>query len=242
MTDQLSDEQRSLQEEAMRWARTNKKAFAAQFTNPDVFPGELNPVALFMAGSPGAGKTEAAKALVAELGDFLRIDPDEFRAKIPGYDGATSYLVQGAVSVLVGAVLDCAFKQKQSFLLDGTLSSYEVADKNVQRCVDKGRAVQVIYVYQEPHLAWEFVKARELLEGRRIPPDRFVHQFFESRNVVERLKVKYSKDIKIDVVLKNIDGTSGKYLANVQDLKSVVPITHTAAHVLKLVTQEVNGV
>jgi hypothetical protein len=101
-------------------------------------------------------KTQASKALLSELGDFLRIDPDEFRNTVPGYDGTNSWLIRSAVSYLVQAVLDRAFKQKQSFLLDGTLSSYTVAERNIQRCIDKGRDVQIIYVYQDPKLAWDF--------------------------------------------------------------------------------------
>jgi UDP-N-acetylglucosamine kinase len=229
-------EEAVLVEEATRWAKANRKVFAANFTSTDKFPGERVPVALFMAGSPGAGKTEASRALVRELGGGLRIDPDEFRQSIPGYTGANSWVVHRAVSYLVEAVLDRAFRQSQSFLLDGTLSSYDVADKNVSRCLNKNRDVQIIYVYQEPLLAWHFVQAREVHEGRNIPADQFVHQFFASRECVEKLKVRYNKAIKIDVLLKNTDGTPGKYYANVRDLVSVVPLKYTEEQVKRLVT------
>ena len=222
-------------EAAVRWAKANRKAFARTVTAAEMFPGEKNPVAVFMAGSPGAGKTEASKALVSELGSFLRIDPDEYRQAIPGYDGSNAWLMHRAVSYLVAAVLDRAFDLKQSFLLDGTLSSYDVAEKNVQRCLDKGWQVQMVYVYQEPSLAWQFVQARELVEGRNIPAERFVHQFFESRAVVDRLKMKFSKGIEVDVLLKNIDGSSGRYLDNVSSLKSTVPIHYTPDQVTKMV-------
>lgn len=237
MVESAADE--LISEEAVRWAKANRKAFAKTITSAEMFPGEKHPVAMFMADSPGAGKTEASKALVSELGSFLRIDPDEFRRAIPGYDGSNARLMHRAVSYLVAAVLDRAFELKQSFLLDGTFSSYEVAEKNVQRCLDKGRQVQVVYVYQEPHLAWQFVQARELVEGRSIPAERFVHQFFESRAVVDRLKVKFPKEIKVDVLLKNIDGSSGRYLANVPSLKATVPIHYTPDQVTKMVAQPV---
>lgn len=234
--DTLTSTELAIRQEATRWAKGRRKEFARDFTDIERFPGEQHPVAVFMAGSPGAGKTEASKALVAVLGGFLRIDPDEFRHDIPGYEGSNSWLVQPAVSYLVEAVLDRAFKQKQSFLLDGTLSSLVVAQKNIQRCLDKDRAVQILYVYQEPHLAWEFVKARESLEGRRIPADRFVHQFFESRNVVEQLKETFLDAIKIDVLLKNTDGSPRKYHANVRDLKTVVPLRYSRAQVAAIAT------
>jgi hypothetical protein len=66
-------------------------------------------------------------------------------------------------------------KQRQSFLLDGTLASYEVAQGNIERALGKGRLVQILYVYQEPLLAWTFVQAREACEGRRILRKDFIN-------------------------------------------------------------------
>lgn len=235
MAPQLTPEEATVRDTALQWAKSNRAAFSAAFTDKQRFPGEKEPVSLFMAGSPGAGKTEVSKALAQELGTFLRIDPDDFRASIPGYNGQNSWLVQDAVSILVERVLDRAFQQKQSFLLDGTLSSLGVAEKNIGRCVDKGRTVQIIYVYQEPQMAWEFVKAREIQEARRIPPERFVHQFFASRDVVNALKVKFGSAIKIDVILKNIDGSNRRFHANVDDLNHVAPLQYSKEEVEKIV-------
>lgn len=232
---QLTTDEQEIRDRAVEWAKANRTDFANRFTDVSKYPGEKMPVALFMAGSPGAGKTEAAKALASEVGSFLRIDPDDFRVHIPGYTGENSWLVQDAVSALVERVLDKAFQQKQSFLLDGTLSSLPVAERNVARCVNKGRPVQIIYVYQDPGLAWQFVKAREQQEGRRIPPERFVQQFFASRDVVNALKVKFGQSIKIDVILKDIDGTNRRYHANVSDLNHVAPLQYSKEEVEKII-------
>ena len=101
-----------------------------------------------MAGSPGAGKTEASKALIADLqpegSEILRIDPDDLREEFEDYTGANSYLFQRAVSILVEKLHDFALKQKQSFLLDGTLSNHEIAEKNIGRSLDKKRFVQIL--------------------------------------------------------------------------------------------------
>lgn len=222
----------------MAWARANKKSFAKTQADPVKYPGEEQPVSVFMAGSPGAGKTEISKALAGELGaGFLRIDPDEYRSAIPGYNGANSWLFQGAVSVLVGKVLDTAFDQRQSFLLDGTLSDLEKAVQNVERSLRKGRVVQVVYVYQEPDQAWRFVQAREKAEGRRIPADRFIKQFFGAHDVVSQLKVKFGSDIGVDVIFKDIDGGNRKYLANLSDLKRDAPIKYSVADVEAMVKE-----
>jgi AAA+ superfamily predicted ATPase len=60
MTTLTLDEQK-LQEEALNFARKNKKAIARRLTDPAIFVPESNPVSVFMAGSPGAGKTESSK-------------------------------------------------------------------------------------------------------------------------------------------------------------------------------------
>jgi predicted ABC-type ATPase len=224
----MTDDEAAIKARAIDFARANKKPIARRLTDATQFPGEDHPVSVFMAGSPGAGKTEAAKELLAELGDggskVLRIDPDELRCEFAEYTGANSWLFQGGVSILVEKILDFAIDQKQSFLLDGTLSSYEVAERNVERSLKKGRDVQVLYVYQEPQFAWEFVQARESREGRNIKPEHFVHQYFESRRVVESLKKKFGQQISVDLLYKSI-GASGKrtYEGNVDQIASHLP-------------------
>ena len=86
-----------------------------------------------MSGSPGAGKTESSKELVASISSdkeaVLRLDPDDLREEFEEYDGSNSYLFQSAVVILVERALDFIFRNGQSFLLDGTLASYSVAEK-----------------------------------------------------------------------------------------------------------------
>ena len=71
------DEQR-MQDEAISFARSHKKAIARRRTDRAIYPSEQDPVSVFMAGSPGAGKTEASIALVNLFADtaILRIDPE----------------------------------------------------------------------------------------------------------------------------------------------------------------------
>ena len=185
-----------------------------------------------MAGSPGAGKTEASIELIAKLGTpVVRIDPDELRNECPGYMGANAYLFQPAVSVLVEKIQDMALEQNQSFVLDGTLSNYDRARKNIERSLGRQRTVQLLYVYQEPRLAWEFVQARETAEGRRIPTEQFIEQYFAAREVVNRLKAELGKDIKLDLLLKNNDNSNRMYQAGVDRIDNHIPEKYSRADV-----------
>lgn len=218
----MSDD--DIRERAIQFAKDNKKNIARRLTSLELYPRETDPVSIFMAGSPGAGKTETSLALIETVGGpILRIDPDELRSEFPEYDGHNAHLFQGAVSILVDRILDEAFSNKQSFLLDGTLTNAVKAEHNIARSLRKGRAVQILFVYQDPCQAWQFVCARETVEGRHIDLDTFVRQYFEARRVVNALKAQFGADIKVDLLLKNNDGSNRSYQANVDNIDHYAP-------------------
>jgi predicted ABC-type ATPase len=211
----MTDDQ--IRAEALAYATLHKKRLAASIADTSIYPSEDEPVSIFMAGSPGAGKTEASLALIKEVGGaVLRIDPDELRPLLPNYTGANSWLFQPAVTVIVERTLDHAFRNRQSFLLDGTLTNPRKAHENISRSLKRNRAVQILYVYQDPCRAWEFVKAREVSEGRRIEKEVFIKQYFEARSVVNWLKAEFKDHIKVDLILQNDDNSRRAYAANVE--------------------------
>ena len=235
---ELFESEKLIQSEALDFARTNKKDIAKRLTNKARFLPEDEPVSVFMAGSPGAGKTEASIELLSIVEDngveILRIDPDELRHEFPTYTGDNSWLFQGAVSILVERIHDLALKQRQSFLLDGTLSHYDKAEQNITRSLRKRRVVQILYVYQDPELAWEFVKSREAVEGRHIKRETFIDQYFAARNVVNRLKTTFGSDISVDLLLKNTDNSHKLYKAGIDKIDNHVPEKYTPADLAKM--------
>lgn len=62
----------------------------------------------------------------------------------------------------------------------------------------------IIFVYQSPQNAWEFVQAREKVEGHRVPPDVFIKQFIDSQLVVNKLKEEFQKQIRVEVLVKDL--------------------------------------
>jgi predicted ABC-type ATPase len=220
-----------LKREAEEYARKNKKQIARELTDTRKFPPDAAPVAVFMAGSPGAGKTEASQRLIERFSPngngVLRIDSDELRALIPGYDGTNSSLFQSATSILADKMQDLAIDQRQSYVFDGTLSNVERARSNISRCLGRGYSVHIIYVYQDPLQAWKFVKAREVRDGRVVPRDAFIDQYFKARQSVNQLKKEFGKQIELHLIVKNIDGTDFKYEDNIGQIDSYVPELYT---------------
>jgi predicted ABC-type ATPase len=233
---EMTGEEQAIWDDAIRFARSNKKAIGKRLTDQSKYPPEKEPVSVFMAGSPGAGKTEASLALLNLFSDtpILRIDPDELRSEFEAYRGGNAWLFQGAISILVGKLIDLALERKQSFLLDGTFSNIEIARKNVRRCLGKGRFVQILYVYQDPGLAWSFVKAREEAEGRRIRPEHFVEQYFAARDVVNTLKLEFGKDLHVDLLVKHIDNTGRLYKAGVDKIDYHIPEKHSTYELMTM--------
>lgn len=239
----MNTEKQELEQAAIAFARANKKRLARQITDRRRYLSEINPVAVFMAGSPGAGKTEFSKQyldlLQEETGlEILRIDPDEYRALIPGYTGSNSWLVQGAAIIVTEKVLDLALEHKQSFLLDGTFADWPKSRSNIARCLGRGRDVEILYVYQPPEQAWRFVQAREEQEGRMVPFERFVETFFGAHEAVKAALQEFSDNIRVQILIKPIDNERHMLHFDVKDVDRVLKINMTREDIYARCQQE----
>ena len=208
-------ENEEISERATRYANENYKAIVEQET--EKFDPEENPVSGFMAGSPGAGKTEISIRLLRNTNNILRIDTDELRNHFReyGYRGDNSHLFQKAATKLVHEIHNQALKENLSFLLDSTFSSETMARQNIERSLKRKRDVFILFVYQSPLKAWDFVQQREQVEGRRIRLEDFAKKFCTSREVVDKMKEEFQKKITVTLICKNIDGTDKFYRKNV---------------------------
>ena len=204
----MADEEIRVQ--AIEFAKRNKIRIAKELTDPAKYAPNALPVSVFMAGSPGAGKTEFSKTLVGTLEKdhkrrTVRIDGDDLRTFFPGYTGSNAHLFQGAVSLVVEKMHDLVLHNKQNFVLDGTFANFEKAADNIQRSLRKERATFLFYVYQKPEVAWRFTQAREIAEGRNIPKDAFIDQFLGAREAVNKILIEFGGRIDVFLVKKNFE-------------------------------------
>ncbi len=180
---------------AIKFAKKHKKAIAKELTNINDYQTSKHPVSIFMAGSPGAGKTEFSHRLSESLENqkirAFRLDADELREYFSDYNGKNSHLFQGAVSIIADRILDELIYNQQHFILDGTLSHFSIAERNIKRSIKHKRLIDIAYIYQDPRVAWQFTQAREQLEGRKILKKNFIEQFFEARKTVNNY-IKYT--------------------------------------------------
>lgn len=195
------------------------------------YSGLKGAAAVFMAGSPGAGKTEIAKLIMENFSPPpVRIDADDFRNSFEGYNGTNSHIFQQAATDMVQKMLDRVLHSAKSgtpvpFILDGTFTYARVRD-NLKRAIDRGYAVEVYYVYQKPALAWEFTKAREKKDGRIVPLDVFIKTFIQARVNVLEMKRLFGDSINVTVIFKDNDAAGASkvhaYLS-IDELEKVLP-------------------
>lgn len=200
--------QKEIRSTAIAFAKKHKNAIAKELTDTSIYHPSKTPVSIFMAGSPGAGKTEFSQRLTESLETqkikAFRLDADELREYFPHYNGENSHLFQGAVSLLVDRILDELYKNRQHFILDGTFSHQEIAEKNIKRSLKHKRTIGIAYMYLDPKVAWAFTQAREKIEGRRILKKDFIHQFFESQNCINSIHEKYPEKVLINLIEKDL--------------------------------------
>ena len=222
-----------ISDDAKKYIKEHKKELCEKFANLEDYPSVENPSAYFMAGSPGVGKTEFSKSFIKELTEkeperrIVRIDADEVRDFIPFYDKTNAYRVQGAAALGVEKLLDCVLGYKQDFVLDATFADYEKARTNILRCINRKRKVGIVYLYQDPIVAWEFTQKREALEGRKIPLEMFIKAFFEAYENVNKIKKEFGNQVELWLIVKNLEQGIEKTYFNIDNIDSYIKIDYT---------------
>lgn len=189
---------------AMAYLRAHRRELLEHFAGDAVCPPVDEPFSIFMAGSPGAGKTEYSKTWIRKTNaSVVRIDTDEVREWFPMYTGSNSSEVQHAAALGVQRLFDYVLDKRKNVLIDSTFTPYETVEENVERSLRRGRYVEVHYIFQDPVVAWEFTKKRQVVEGRFVPKEMFVRALFESRENVQRIQAKFGTDVKVTFVVKD---------------------------------------
>jgi len=216
-----------LKTESIKFIKQNKHLLIERFIINSGYQPVDKPLTIFMAGSPGAGKTEFSKRFIVNReNSCVRIDADDIREIIPGYTGNNSDEVQSAASIGMEKLYDYILKYKYEAVIDGTLASYDVAKRNIERALKRDRVVYIFYVYQDPLSAWFFTKAREKTEGRVITKEVFVEDFFKAYENVNKLKEEFKDNIEVYVIEKNYDHDLVKFERNIATLDGVVKIPY----------------
>lgn len=224
--------------EAAEFVKKSRKLLIEKFANSNEYTSVSNPFTIFMAGSPGAGKTEfsiafrEAHILLDPKSKPVRIDADEIRWIIPQFTGGNSQQIQFAASIGVEKLFDYVQEHNYNAIIDGTFSSGSSL-RNVERALKRSRKVGIFYLYQDPVVAWEFTKKREKIEGRNIPRHAFVKSFISARENVDLAKDRFGSRIELHLVVKNYENRVQKTYFNIDKLENYLKKTYTTEQLEK---------
>lgn len=226
---------------AVKYVKENKNEIISRFASLKEFPSEKFPFTILMAGSPGAGKTEFSLTLIKELyqknpdSKIVRVDADEIKESIPFYNGKNSYTVQGAAIIAMEKIIDHAYHNNQSALIDGTFAHYDSSVKNIERSVKYGRPVKIWYLYLDPRIAWDYTRKREVLEGRPIKKEDFINAFFLAKENVNKAKRQFGKTVDLNLVIKDFSNSqNNKLQLNVENIDNYITIGYNAEQLNKI--------
>lgn len=229
---ELTEEEKIICDEACDFIKSNKDNLINEFIIKKK-PLKLGFITIFMAGSPGAGKTEFSLRYIPRILDkkdnklikyllkrdidiqsvetlIVRIDVDEIRSFLPHYNKTdtekclkgNSHVIQKAANKGLDILRDYCLSNDISFLHDGTFGNYDTMRRIVKESISHGRQVQIYYLYIDPLSAWNFTKARECLEGRNIIKEKFIEQYFKSRENVDKIKAEFGDNVIVHCILK----------------------------------------
>ena len=203
----------------LEYAKVNKEQFILPLLEGKR-PAESK-TAIFMAGSPGAGKTEVATGLAAAYDNYVMIDADNFRSQFPDYNGKNSSDFQKAASWLVEEALKTVLENGYSFILDATFALIS-ANNNIRRSLKNNFKVKIYYIYQEPFVAWKFTQIREEKEGRHVPKITFINAFFQSRKNIIKAKATFP-EIELNLIIKDYQNGVSEILPLTENVELILP-------------------
>ncbi len=200
----MNEYEKKLSDEAFRWVKANHRKIIEEFAGKAEHVADNQPITLFMAGSPGAGKTEVSKRLISRfIQKPVRIDADEIRGICPGYVGSNAHIFQRAATKGVHILYDYSRENNLNVILDGTFA-YADEQKNIQGSLDRQRKVEIYFVYQDPSQAWDFTKKREEIEYRKVSKKVFIDAFIKSRENVNLVKSYFGDQIELNLLIKDL--------------------------------------
>jgi len=230
----------TIEEKAIQFIKKNKKLLIDTFANSANYECSAKPVTIFMAGAPGVGKTEFSKSFGEVLfkrsaeSRYVRIDADEIREIIPMYNGKNSHKVHAAACIGVDKLFDYIQKKKLDAILDGTFADYRISERNIQRTLNRNREAIIMYLYQDPFIAWEFTQKRAKIERRTVPKEVFVNAFFKSKENVNKIKEKFGEKINLNLAIKDFQNRTEKTEFNINNVDGYLKIKYTMGSLNKL--------
>ena len=173
--------------------------------------------------SPEYRADRSRAAEVHEASSFLT--QAMFDSRIANNDSGVVAFMAGGGGAGKSTAEDLASKELKSAhtILDGTLSSYEKAKRNVETAMKAGNKVRIVYVYREPVEALRNgVLTRAERMGRTVTIDALVKGHAGSSSVVRKLQEEFGDNPMFKLIV--IDNSRGQGNAKIANLSDITPV------------------
>ena len=199
----MSDEDKEIIEKAAQWATENEGEIAEKVVFSKT--NRNSKQCIFMAGAPGAGKTETVREAEFQK-NFIILEADAIREMNPYYkrtegnQKGNAHLLQKAASIGLNYCRKICIENNMAFLQDTTFQNSGSRDL-VKKLLKSEWEVNIFFVFQSPKDSWQFTQAREKREGRNIPKESFAESFTNIYKNLEYIQNKHP-EIAISLVIK----------------------------------------
>lgn len=144
-------------------------------------PTTESPIAFVMAGAPGSGKTEFLNSLneniqlIDRFGAFAHIDLDQIVTIYPSYTPKTYAKFRSQGNLMVARCVDELRRGRYNMMIDGTFSGSSGSSiRNIEKLLNNGYIVIMIYMFDDPETSWDYTKKREIETNRGIDKAGFI--------------------------------------------------------------------
>lgn len=187
-----------------KWAKQNKADLVKKLIG-SVKPVSMKdkPLAIFLAGIPGAGKTELIERLIEKNTPVVRIDLDEVVKLFPDYLPERYYEYRSAASLVVDETVIYCRQHRINFILDGTFG-HPKAVANIESAL-KRHEVVILYIWKKPTLAWKHTQDRQVVTRRGIDKIGFIHSCKHVPENVREVQRKFGTRISIVAFRKDLE-------------------------------------
>jgi predicted kinase len=164
-----------------------------EFEDPSIFavgerrelaPEAMRGQAVFLLGSPAAGKTTYALKHHLRHSAFVHVDADAWKERHPDYDPRRPWLVHEWSREMARRQLAEVIASGGSFVRDGTGTDLYLMEQEISRAHDAGYRTYLIYVYVPLNVALDRAAKRE----RLVPQDVVIGKHREASQNFERLR------------------------------------------------------
>lgn len=201
----------SVTDEAIQEIKKRKKEIIKKFADLAIYLPVDNPFTIFMAGSPGAGKTEFSNKFDPSLYQYstnvpiVRIDADAIRKLLSQFHGTNSDEVQPATTIGMDKLCDHIHEHNQSAIIDTTFSDFRKASDNVKRSLKHNRKIGIFYIHLDPKVAWIYTQLRQKKEGRSVSKEFFIDSYLKAKENVDKIKGMFPQ-IEVNLIEKELTG------------------------------------